>query len=297
MSESLVVSPDIGAAAHPATAGNASSRLARIGRLAELWVPGAFLILLCFLCFIWPLVYPVPNPVTGNLAQPNLPVLAPGHLLGTDPLGNDIMSRLLYGGRISLEVGVGSSALGLVIGGLIGIVAGFSGGVVDTCIARVLDIFLAFPALVLAIVVAAYLGPSELNVIWAICFFSIPAFARLARSHTFRVCALPFVRAARLSGARSWRVILRHIVPNIFPEMLTFCLIGISIAIGVEASLSFLGVGIPPPAPSWGNMIQVGQQNIYTAPSLLVVPAIALFLTVLALNLLGDALRAQWASR
>jgi peptide/nickel transport system permease protein len=297
MSESLVVSPDISAAAHPTATGAAGSRLARIGRQVELWVPGAFLIFLCFICFIWPLVYPMPDPVAGNLAQPNLAVLSPGHLLGTDPLGNDVMSRLLYGGRISLEVGVGSSVLGLVIGGLIGIIAGFCGGAVDTCIARVLDIFLAFPALVLTIVVAAYLGPSELNVIWAICFFSIPAFARLARSHTFRVCALPFVRAARLSGARSWRVILRHIVPNIFPEMLTFCLIGVSIAIGVEASLSFLGVGIPPPAPSWGNMIQVGQQNIYTSPALLVVPAIALFLTVLALNLLGDALRARWAAR
>lgn len=272
-----------------------SGRLRRIGRALEFWVPAGFLIVLALACFVWPEIYSLPDPIKGNLADISLPVGSPGHILGTDPLGNDILSRLLYGGRVSLIVGVGSALIGMVVGGALGITAAYKGGWVDTVITRGLDMFLAFPSLVLAMTVATYLGPSVLNVTLAISFFSVPAFARLARATTQRLVGQNFVTAAKLGGAGDTRVMLRHITPNVVPGLLTYSLLYVSIAIIIEASLSFLGLGIRPPNPTWGNMIQVGQQNIYTDPALLLIPSALLFVTVLALNLLGDAVRARWS--
>jgi peptide/nickel transport system permease protein len=161
---------------------------------------------------------------------------------------------------------------------------------------RVLEILLAFPALVLAIIVSTSLGPRELHVIWAISFFSIPAFARLARASTLRIREYTFIGAAQLAGSSDGRILFRHIAPNVFPQLMTYGLLGVGIAIIVEAALSFLGLGVPPPGPSWGNMIAVSQQNLTTAPDLLIIPAAFLFATVLSLNLVGDALRARWAA-
>jgi len=236
------------------------------------------------------------NPVKGNLADPLLPALSPHYLLGTDQYGNDILSRILYGGRVSIEVGFGTVAIGLVIGGFLGAIAALRGGVVEIAIMRTLEVFLALPSLVLAIVVATYLGPSELHVIWAISFFSIPAFARLARANTLRIREQTFMVAARLAGSNDRRILVHHVVPNVLPSLMTYGLLGIGVAIIVEAALSFLGLGVPPPGPSWGNMIAAGQQNLATDPDLLLVPSAFLFATVLALNLLGDALRSRWSS-
>jgi len=269
----------------------------RIALGAELWVPAGVVVFLLLACFVWPAVHHVPDPTKGSLSDVNLGLFSPHHLLGTDPLGNDVLSRLLYGGRVSLEVGFGSTVVGLTVGGGLGLVAGFRGGWVESVVMRVLDVFLAFPSLVLTIAITTYLGPSELHVIYAISFFSIPAFARLARSATQATRSQTYVTAARLSGAKDTSIMLGHIAPNILPQMITFSLLHVAIAITVEASLSFLGLGVPPPGASWGNMIELGQQNIYGRPALILVPSLLLFVTVMALNLLGDAVRRRWVAR
>src|SRR6266700_2238024 len=195
-------------------------------RALRIWLPAGFLVLLAAACFLWPLVYPVPKPTGGSILSSGLPPLSPGHLFGTDPVGNDIFSRILYGGQVSFEVGLGVTAIGLLIGGLLGMAAGYWGGAVDTVVMRVLDVLIAFPALVLALAIAEGLGPSEMHVIWALSFFSIPAFGRIARSATLALRGQTFMLAARLSGTSRRRIILRHVVPNITPQLLTFSLLG-----------------------------------------------------------------------
>ncbi len=268
-----------------------------LGRWLRLWLPAGFLILMLGACFIWPNVYPVPNPVRGSVLQAGLPPLSPGHIFGTDPVGNDVFSRILYGGQISFEVGFGVTAIGLALGGLLGIAAGYWGRAADTIISRVLDVLIAFPALVLALAIAEGLGPSELHVIWALSVFSIPAFGRIARSATLALREQTFMLAARLSGTRGWRVIVRHVIPNIVPQLMTFSLLGIGVVIILEGALSFLGLGIPLPEASWGSMIAQGQQVLSATPDLVLIPSAFLFATVVSLNLLGDALRERWGVR
>jgi peptide/nickel transport system permease protein len=266
-------------------------------RSAEITIPGAVLVVLLFFCFIWPLVYPVPKPVGGSLVTVNLPPFSPGHILGTDMVGDDVMSRILYGGRVSFEVAAAVQVIGLVVGGLIGMAAAYRGGWVEAVLMRALDVFIAFPSLVLVLAIADSLGPSEMHVIWALSAFSIPAFARVARAATLRLRDQPFVVAARLSGTRAWRIMFQHLAPNMMPQMLTFGLLGAGITIILEGALDFLGYGIPPPAASWGNMIATGQSFISVYPRYVVVPSIFLLVTVLCLNLLGDGLRARWGVR
>ena len=264
-------------------------------RNLRIWLSAGFLIVLVCACFLWPLIYPVPKPTGGSILESGLPPLSPGHIFGTDPVGNDVFSRIQYGGRVSFEVGVSVTAIGLVIGGVLGTAAGYWGGAVDTVIMRVLDVLIAFPALVLALAIAEGLGPSEMHVIWALSFFSIPAFGRIARSATLALRGQTFMLAARLSGTSRRRIILRHVVPNIMPQLLTFSLLGIGVAIILEGALSFLGLGIPLPEPSWGSMIAQGQGTLSASPELVLIPSAFLFVTVVALNVLGDALRERWA--
>jgi peptide/nickel transport system permease protein len=261
----------------------------------RLWLPAGFLILMLAACFIWPNIYPVPNPVRGNVLEAGLPPLSPGHVFGTDPVGNDVLSRILYGGQVSFEVGFAVTAIGLVIGSLLGVTAAYWGGAVDAVISRVLDVLIAFPALVLALVIAEGLGPSEVHVIWALAVFSIPAFGRIARGATIELRERTFMLAARLSGTRRSRMILRHVAPNIMPQLMTFSLLGFGVVIILEGALSFLGLGIPLPEASWGSMIAQGQQTLSASPYLVLIPSAFLFATVLSLNLLGDALRERWA--
>ena len=282
-----------GAAIAPA-AGRTRARGAW-ARGLRLWLPVGFLILMLGACFIWPIIYPVPDPVRGSVLQAGLPPLSPGHVFGTDPVGNDVFSRILYGGQVSFEVGFAVTAIGLVVGSLLGVIAGYWGGTVDTVLSRVLDVLIAFPALVLALVIAEGLGPSEVHVIWALTVFSIPAFGRIARGATIALREQTFILAARLSGTRRWRMIARHIVPNIAPQLLTFGLLGFGVVIILEGALSFLGLGIPLPEASWGSMIAQGQQTLSASPDLVLIPSAFLFATVLSLNLLGDALRERWA--
>ncbi|WP_199432848.1 ABC transporter permease [Qaidamihabitans albus] len=266
-------------------------------RHLELIFPGALLVLIIGGCFVWPLVAAVPDPVGGDVLESNLPAFSEGHLLGTDPNGNDVWSRILYGGRASLVVGVAVNVLGLIVGGTLGAVSAHVGGLLDAVIMRVLDVLIAFPSLVLTLAVAQSLGPSQVNTIFALAFFSVPAFARVSRAATLRLREQPFMTAARLSGTSGRRMLFRHIAPNITPQLVTFSMLSMGIIIVIEGALSFLGLGIPPPAPSWGNMISQGQQALSATPMLVVWPCVVLFLTVLAFNLLGETLRARWSGR
>lgn len=262
-------------------------------RAAGLWGPAAVLLLILLACSVGPYVFGLAGPNAGTLSDASLPPFSPGHLLGTDQLGNDLLSRALYGGRVSLEVGLGSVAVGMLIGGSLGAIAGYKAGVVESVLMRVFDLFLAFPALVLALVVAGYLGPSEGNVIIAISCFTVPAFARMARATALGLRDRLFIVSARISGGADRYVLLRHIGPNVFPPLLTFGCLTVASAMVIEAALSFLGLGVRPPAPSWGSMIASGQTYLSTDPWMVVVPAAFLFVSVLSLNLLADALRAR----
>ncbi len=281
----------------PAEAAGSAPRARGWLRSAEITVPAGILVLLLFFCFIWPMIYPVPKPVGGALQTVNLPLFSPGHIFGTDDVGNDIMSRILYGGRVSFEVAAGVQAIGLAVGGLLGMASAYRGGWIDAVLMRILDVFLAFPSLVLAIAISDSLGPSEMHVIWALSAFSIPAFARIARAAALQLRDQPFVVAARLSGTRAWRIMLKHLVPNMAPQLLTFTMLGAGLTIILEGGLDFLGYGIPQPTASWGNMIATGQQFISVYPDLVLVPTVFLLLTCVCLNMMSDGLRARWGVR
>jgi peptide/nickel transport system permease protein len=267
------------------------------GQTLRIAIPAGILLLIAGGCFLWPLVYSVPPPVGGSILNAGLPPFSSGHILGTDPVGNDIFSRILYGGRVSIEVGLATTLIGLAAGGFLGTIAAYRGGITDAVVMRILDVLIAFPSLVLALAIAEGLGPSELHVIWALSFFSVPAFGRLARAATLQLREQTFMLAARLSGTKARRMLLRHIAPNILPQLVTFGLLGVGIAIILEGALSFLGLGIPAPGPSWGNMIALGQGTLSATPELVLIPSAFLFVTVVSLNLLGDALRERWGVR
>ncbi|HUZ21122.1 MAG TPA: ABC transporter permease [Acidimicrobiales bacterium] len=260
----------------------------------DLYIPAGVLVLLLLACFVWPLVYKLPPPVGGSILDASLPLGSPGHILGTDSVGNDIMSRLLYGGRVSFEVMFAVQGIGLVVGGFIGVAAASFSGLAEATVMRVLDVLIAFPAIVIALAIVDGLGAGEADIIWALAVVSIPTFARVARSGAVRVRDQTFVVAARLSGSKRWRTNLRHVLPNILPQLITFAVLGAAIVVILEATISFFGYGIPPPGPSWGNMIAAGQQVMSNEPALLLVPSIVLLVTVVALNTLSEALRARW---
>jgi peptide/nickel transport system permease protein len=265
-------------------------RVSKWRKSIQSWASVIVLVLIVALCFIGPYIFPIPNPDATPVAGA-LPPFSPGHLLGTDDIGRDMLSRTLYGGRVSIEVGLSSVALGFAIGGMLGLVSGYVGGKTDAVISRLLDLFLAFPALVLALAVAAYLGPNERDEIFAIAFFTIPVYGRYTRAATLRLREEGFLAANRILGGRTTYILFRHVLPNIFGALMTFALVTIAGAILAEAGLSFLGAGIRPPKPSWGNMIAEGQQYLSGQPHIFLVPSAFLFVTILALNYLGDVIR------
>ena len=269
-------------------------RAQRLGRALRLWVPAGVLVLLLAICFLLPLVVTLPSSTNGNIIVNNEPPFSPGHWLGTNVQGVDIFSQLVYGGQVAIEISLAVTVLGMAIGCTLGIVAAYFGGWVDAVISRLLDILIAFPALVLALVIAEGLGPSEMHVIAALSVFSIPAFGRIARGATLTIRGLPYMIAARLCGTRAWRIIARHILPNILPGIVTFSLLGIGVVIILEGALDYLGYGIPVPEASWGSMIASGQQLLTAQPEYVLIPSIVLLITVVALNTLGDALRERW---
>jgi peptide/nickel transport system permease protein len=288
------------APALPQAGGGAGRQLRRMGgalRMLEITIPAALLLMLLFFCFIWPLVYPVPSPTAGSVLNANLPMWSPGHIFGTTSVGYDNMARILYGGRTTLEIAAAVQVIGLVIGGLLGMLAGYAGGIVEAVVMRVLDVFIAFPSLVLILAIVDSLGQSELHVIWALAAFSVPAFARITRAATLQLRDQPFVVAARMSSVSAWRIIFGHIVPNLASQLMTFVLLGAGVTIILESGLDYLGYGIPDPNPSWGQMIAYGQSLMSTTTAPLVVPSLFLLGTVVCLNLLGDGLRSRQGAR
>jgi peptide/nickel transport system permease protein len=269
-------------------------RAQKVSRALRLWVPAGIFILLFAMCFIWPYVYTIPPGDTGSILDAALPPFSPGHWLGTDPNGVDIFAMLVYGGQVSFEIGFAVTGIGIVIGGVIGLVAGYFGGWVDSVLSRVIDVLIAFPALVLALAVAEVLQPSETHLIWALSVFSVPAFARVTRGSTMVIRQLPFITASRLSGASSRKIIFRHVLPNVIPGIVTFSLLGIGVVVILEGALDFLGLGIQIPQPSWGAMIAKGQNILTAEPQYVLIPSIVLLIFVMSLNLLGDALRERW---
>jgi peptide/nickel transport system permease protein len=260
-------------------------------------IPGAVFVLIVLACFAEPPLFGVPSPNAGTLTDTMKPLGAPGHLFGTNALGNDELSRLLYGGRVSIIVGVGATAISLAVGALLGMSACYFGGFYEKVIMRLFDTLLAFPSLILAMAIADYLGPSLRNTVIAISLFGISQFGRLAWSQTLRVRNRDFVAAPRADGARGRRIILGHILPNVLPPLLGLALFSVGTAMMLEAGLSYLGLGIAQPNPSWGNMIADGQQYLYQAPRLVILPCVALVLTVVSLNLMADAIQRRQATR
>ena len=214
------------------------------------------------------------------------------HLLGTDGLGRDTLARLIFGARVSLTVGLGASFIGLVLGGALGILAGYFRGSFETVAMSSVDVLLAFPPLVLALAITAYLGQSVFNLTMTIGFLSIPPFARVARAATLTLAQRDFVTAARALGATDARILLRELLPNILLPLMAFFLLAVAVVIIVEGALSLLGLGVPPPQPSWGSMIGEGRESLDIAPWVAFIPAGAMFLTVLSFNIVGDTLRA-----
>jgi peptide/nickel transport system permease protein len=245
------------------------------------------LVLLCALAA--PLLAPYDPNEQDYLALTDAPSLA--HLLGTDDIGRDVLSRVIYGSRVSLEVGLIAVGIALAAGVSFGLLAGYVGGVVDDVIMRVVDSVQAFPNLILALAITAALGPNIANAMLAIGFVATPGIARLTRGQTLSVREREFVAAARICGASPLTIMRQHIWPNVTAPIVVQATLLMGTAIVTEAALSFLGVGVQPPTPSWGSMLRTGSQYLEVAPWIGMASGAAIFMTVLALNFVGDGLR------
>jgi peptide/nickel transport system permease protein len=259
-------------------------------RRAPMALPCAVIILIFAICAIFaPLLAPYSpreQRATEALQPPSL-----AHPLGTDQLGRDVLSRMMYGARVSLGISFGAVALGIVVGVALGLTAGYLRGAVDEVIMRLMEVQIAFPGLIFALALVSTLGPSVRNLLIAIGIAGIPGIARLVRSQVLTVRERDYVLAARTLGANDWRIVLRHIWPNCMAPVIVAATLGMGFAVLAEAGLSFLGVGVRPPTPTWGSMLQFAFGYLSVAAYLSIVPGMAIFLLVLSFNLLGDALR------
>jgi ABC-type dipeptide/oligopeptide/nickel transport system permease subunit len=272
--------------------GRPQRALRLLGRVLATRLVGSGLAVLGLVC-LGALLSPLLAPYNPNdqdyLAFTQGPSSA--HWLGTDDLGRDVLSRLIYGSRVSLQVGIIAVGIAVTVGVSLGLLAGYAGGFTDTLITRFTDAVQAFPGLILALAITAALGPGIGNAMIAIGFVSTPAIARLTRGQTLSIREREYVEAARVLGASPLRIMARHIWPNVTAPIIVQATLLVASAIVTEASLSFLGVGVQPPTASWGAMLRTGSQYLEVAPWMAFAPGVAIFLTVLAFNFVGDGLR------
>lgn len=253
------------------------------------WVGLGVFLIVAALAILAPWIAPY-DPLDQNILFRLKPPSAE-HWFGTDYYGRDTLSRILWGARISLAIGLLAIGSAMVLGTLIGMVAGYYGGRTDIIIMQIMDVLLAFPSLILGLIVVAMLGPSIANLVIAIALTAIPPFARIARAPTIAVKNREFIEAGRALGYSDARLMFGHILPNIAPEILVMGSLWLATAIRVEASLAFIGLGVAPPTATWGGMIREGFENILDSFWLALFPSIAILIVVFALNLLGDGLR------
>ena len=231
------------------------------------------------------------DPLEVNLRIRLLPIGTSGHILGTDDLGRDIFSRLIWGGRISLLVGFVAVLFAMSMGTVIGLLTGFYGGIVDTIVMRLIDILMAFPAILLAIAIVAALGPGLEHAMLAVSIVGIPYYARIVRGSVLALREREYILASHALGSNHWRIMAAHLFPNSLPPLIIAATLDVGWMIMFAAGLSFLGLGAQPPAAEWGIMLSEGHKFIRLAPHASIIPGLAIFLVVLSLNLLGDGLR------
>ncbi len=280
----------------------------RIGVLA--WIGIAWLGFIVLIAAVAPLL-PLKSPTLGDYLHPQAGMFSPGHLLGSDDSGRDVLSRVIWGARASLLIALGSVAFGTLIGGFLGLLAGFKGGLTDTVLSALFNIFLAFPQLVLALTLVSVLAPVKPAggatagewghrigvVILAVGIVSIPLLGRITRASALSWSQREFVMAARAQGASDRRVMFREVLPNVVPAMLSIALLGVAIVLVLEGALAVFGVSVQEPDASWGNMIYSQLSNLNSAPTVWIVPSVLIFVSVLALNYLGDVVRARFDVR
>ena len=261
----------------------------RLARSPLIGVGAVLSTLVVLAALLAPLI--APYDAANQIATPLLRPGQEGYLLGTDEIGRDVFSRLIYGARVSLYVGLLAVAIASAVGATAGVVAGFAGGWLDNLVMRLMDVLFSLPTLVLAIAITAILSPNLTNAVIAIGIVYAPSFARIARGPTLTVMRLPYVEAARALGAGNARLVLRHVLPNIAAPLMVQVTLSLSTAILTEASLSFLGLGAQPPTPSWGLMLNAARQYMLLDAWIAILPGLAIALTILGFNLLGDGLR------
>jgi len=231
------------------------------------------------------------DPYRTSMARRLLPVGSPGYFLGTDELGRDILSRLIYGARLSLIMGISPVVIATLVGGMLGVVAGYSGGWKNMIIMRVIDIFYAFPSVLLAVAIAGVLGAGLGNTIFSLVLVFVPSLARVAEGITIQIRGQDYVEAALATGASDWRVVRDQVIPNVTGPIISYASSLISVSIVLASGLSFLGLGITPPEPEWGLMLNALRQAIYVAPLNAVLPGIMIFVTSMCFNLMSEGLR------
>jgi len=278
---------------------------ARRGKLGVIgWISLGWLVLITLAAILAPIL-PIPSPDEQTASLARQPPLTNGHLLGGDALGRDLLSRIIWGGRASLLLGVSSVFLGIVIGGTLGLMAGYFRGRTDSVLTGIFDILLSFPALVLALTLVTAFATGDnisssrrmLVLILALGVVSVPVLARITRGSTLSWAEREFVMAARALGARNREIMFREVLPNVLPAMFSIALLGVAVVIVAEGGLSVLGVGVMLPTPSWGNIIAEGRADLPDAPHIVLWPTIVIFLTVFALNYLGDIVRTKFDVR
>lgn len=260
------------------------------------WLAVVWLVLLVALAVLAPVLPFVDDPSdffpTAFRTSPSAE-----HWFGGDAIGRDLFARVVYGGRVSLTVGVASIAIGMLIGGTLGLIAGYFRGAADTVITALANILLAFPPLILALALVSFMGQNLRNVIIALAILSIPSLTRITRAATLTFSQREFVMAARTLGASHWRVITREVLPNVVPPMASFALLAIAVVIVAEGALSFLGLSVEAPTASWGGIINEGRDILDEAPHVALIPCAVMFVTLLALNYVGDKLQQAWNVR